>query len=116
MAVPTRSNSARNWRAAAAVLLGLLSVACLPAGVALAHYSDVDLIQAGYAVAPAFLFGVGAVLLARAARRRSERTIGRVGGRRTARTGRLLGILGIYLALAGALSLAVYEILDYLSA
>ena len=116
MAVPTRSNSAWNWRAAAAVLLGLVSVACLPVGVALAHYSDVDLIQAGYAVAPAFVVGVGAVLFARAARRRSERTIGRVGGRRTARIGRLLGILGIYLALAGALSLAVYEILDYLSA
>ena len=84
--------------------------------MAVAHYSDVDLIQAGYAVAPALVFGVGAVLFARAARRRSERTIGRVGGRRTARIGRLLGILGIYLALAGALSLAVYEILDYLSA
>jgi uncharacterized membrane protein YfcA len=116
LAVPTRSNRARNWRAAAAVLLGLVSVASLPVGVALAHYSDVDLIQAGYAVAPAFVAGVGAVLFARAARRRSERTIGRVGGERTARIGRLLGILGIYLALAGALSLAVYEVLDYLSA
>ena len=116
MGVPTRSNRARNWRAAAAVLLGLVSVACLPVGVAVAHYSDVDLIQDGYAVAPAFLIGVGAVLFARAARRRSERTIGRVGGRRSARIGRILGIVGIYLALAGALSLAVYEILDYLSA
>jgi hypothetical protein len=116
LAVPTRSNSARNWRAAAAVVLGLLSVACLPAGVLLAHYSGVDLIQAGYAVPPAFVLGVAAVLAARAARRRSERTIGRVGGGRTARIGRALGILGIYLALAGALSLAVFEVLDYLSA
>ena len=91
-------------------------MACLPAGVALARYSDVDLIQAGYAVAPAFVAGVAAVLFARAARRRTERTIGRVGGERTARIGRVLGVLGIYLALAGALSLAVYEILDYLSA
>jgi hypothetical protein len=88
----------------------------LPVGVALAHYSDVDLIQAGYAVTPAFVLGVAAVLAARAARRRSERTIGRIGGERTARVGRVLGILGIYLALAGALSLAVYELLDYLSA
>ena len=31
-------------------------------------------------------------------------------------TGRVLGLLGIYLALARALSLAVYAILDYLSA
>lgn len=82
----------------------------------IARYSDVDLIQAGYAVAPAFVIGLAALLVARAARRRSERTIGRVGGERTARIGRVLGVLGIYLALAGALSLAVYEILDYLSA
>jgi hypothetical protein len=116
LAVPTRSNRARNWRAAAAVLLGLASVACLPAGVGIARYSDVDLIQAGYAVGPAFVIGLAALLVARAARRRSERTIGRVGGERTARIGRVLGVLGIYLALAGALSLAVYEILDYLSA
>ena len=99
-----------------AILLGLVSIACLPAGVAIAHYSDVDLIQAGYAVAPAFVVGLAALFVARAARRRSERTIGRVGGARAARIGRVLGVLGVYLALAGALSLAVYEILDYLSA
>jgi len=97
-------------------LLGLLSVACLPAALAVAHYSNVELIQAGYAVAPAFLVGVLAVLAARSARRRTERTIGRVGGVRSARVGRIFGLLGIYVAAAGALSLAVYRILDYLSA
>jgi hypothetical protein len=91
-------------------------VACLPAAVAVAHYSNVDLIQAGYAVAPAFVIGFLGLLTARSARRRTERTIGRVGGERTARLGRRLAQLGIYLATAGALSLAVYEILDYLSA
>jgi hypothetical protein len=57
-----------------------------------------------------------ALIAARSARRRTERTIGRVGGVRSARVGRFLGALGIYLALAGAVALAVYYALDYLSA
>jgi len=96
--------------------LGLVSAALVPAAIAVAHYTSVDLIEAGYAVPPALLLGLAAVLSARAARRRTERTIGRVGGVRTARVGRILGALGIYLALAGALSLGVYELLQYLSA
>jgi hypothetical protein len=98
------------------VLLGLLSVACLPVAIGLAHYSDVELITAGWAVPPAFLLGVLALLAARSARRRTERTIGRIGGVRSARVGRLLGALGVYLALVGAVALAVYYTLDYLSA
>jgi hypothetical protein len=98
------------------VLLGLLSVACIPAAIAAAHFTSVDLIQAGYAVPPAFVLGLLAILVARAARRRSERTIGRVGGMRMARVGRILGAVGIYLALAGALALGVYQLLQYLSA
>jgi hypothetical protein len=97
-------------------LLGLLSVACRPAAVAVAQYSNVELLLAGYAVGPAFLVGLLAVLAARSARRRTERTIGRVGGVRTARGGRFLGLLGFYVAAAGAVSRAVYRILDYLSA
>jgi hypothetical protein len=96
--------------------LGLLSVALVPAGIAIAHYTSVRLLDAGYAVPPALLLGIAAVYVARSARRRTERTIGRVGGIRAARVGRWLGGLGIYLALAGALSIGVYELLQYLSA
>jgi hypothetical protein len=113
---PERSSSTRNGRAVAAVALGLLSVACVPAGIGVAHYSNVDLIQAGWAVIPGFVLGSAALWLARRARQRSERTIGRVGGRRTAGVGRFLGAAGVYLALTGALALAIYEVLDYLSA
>jgi hypothetical protein len=94
---------------------GFLSVACVPAAVAVAHYRNIELLKAGWAVAPALLLGVVSVVLARAARRRTERTIGRVGGRRLTRVGRLLGALGIYLALAGAVSVGVYELLNKLS-
>jgi hypothetical protein len=93
----------------------VLSAACVPAGVAVAHYRNIELLKAGWAVIPGLVLGVVSVLLARRARRRTERTIGRIGGRGLTRAGRLLGALGIYLALAGALSVAVYELLNKLS-
>ena len=116
MAFPTRSNSRPNARAWLAVGVGVLAVVVVPAAIAVAHYRGLSLLHAAWAAVPAFLLGVAALLLARAARRRSERTIGRVGGRRVTRIGRLLGALGIYRALAAALSVGVYELLNRLSA
>ena len=57
------------------------------------------------------MLGLVAILLARRARERVERTIGRVGGERVARAGRTLGVLGIVLALAGAIAVGVYLVL-----
>jgi len=116
MAFPTRSSRRPNARAWVSVVLGLLSVAAVPAGVALTHYRDIELLQAGWAVAPGLVLGVASLLLARGARRRTERTIGRVGGRGLTKAGHLLGALGVYLALAAALSVGVYELLNHLSA
>ena len=116
MDVPTRSNRARNWRAFGAVLLGGLAVAAVPAGIAVASYTDVDLIDAGWSAVPAAALGLLALWLGRSARRRTERTIGRVGGARTARIGRFLGALGLYLAAAAALAVGVYYLLEHLSA
>jgi hypothetical protein len=97
-------------------VLGLLSVATVPAAVAFTHYRDVELLDAGWAVPPGFVLGLVTLVLARGARRRTEQTIGRVGGRGTTRLGKWLGGLGMYLALAGALSVGVYELLNHLSA
>jgi hypothetical protein len=116
MAFPTRSNSRPNPRAWLAVVVGLLSVATVPAAIAATHYRDIELLRAGWAAIPAFLLGVAALLLARGASRCTERTIGRVGGRGVTRIGRVLGALGVYLALAAALSVGVYELLNKLSA
>ena len=112
MDVPTRSSRKANWRAWGAVLLGLASVAAVPAAIAYTHYEDVELIRAAWAIAPGILLGLA---LARRARRRTERTIGRVGGVRVTKLGRFLGALGIYVALAAAVSLGVYELLNRLS-
>ena len=116
MVVPTRSSSDPNARAWGSVLLGVLSVACVPAAIAATHYRDIDLVKAGWAVIPGVLLGIASLALARAAKRRTERTIGRVGGRRITRLGRFLGALGIYLGVAGALAVGVYELLNKLSA
>jgi hypothetical protein len=116
MEFPTRSSSRPNARAWGAVVLGVLSVVTVPAAVAVTHYRELELLDAGWAVAPALVLGFASVALARAARRRTERTIGRVGGRGVTRLGRWLGALGIYIALAGALSVGVYELLNQLSA
>src|SRR5215218_7340140 len=70
MDVPTRSNRARNWRALGAVLLGLLAVAAVPAGIAVASYTDFELIDAGWSAAPAAVLGLLALWLGRRARPR----------------------------------------------
>ena len=94
------------------LLVGLLAVAALPAAIALAEFDDrYDLLQAGWAVPVALVLGLVAVLLARRARVRVERTLGRVGGEATARVGRTLGVLAIMLGLSGAIAVGVYLVL-----
>ena len=108
----TRSSRAGNGRARASLLLGLLAVAALPACVAAAEVWDViRLIEASAAIPVAFVLGLAAVLLARGARERIRRTLGRVGGERLAAAGRALGALGIALALSGTVALGFYLLL-----
>jgi hypothetical protein len=76
---------------------------------------DLRLLHAGVAVPVAFVCSLLAILLARRARRNLERTLGRVGGERLGRTGRVLGWIGLYLALIGAASLAVYAYLEFVA-
>jgi hypothetical protein len=88
----------------------------LPAAIAVAETRDeLELVEAGAVVPAGFLFSVLAVWLARRARRGLERTLGRVGGARMARAGRILGWLGIYLALTAAIALGVYAYLEYVA-
>jgi hypothetical protein len=120
MAVRTSSSSAngtrpRNRAAVVSALLGLLAAAAIPVAILVTHVrNDLRLLHAGIAVPVAFAFGVAAVLVSRKARRRLERTLGRAGGAASARAGRILGWLGIYLALIGTISLTVYAVEYYL--
>jgi len=105
----------RNRAAAVSLLLGLLAVAAIPIAILVTHVrNDLRLLHAGVAVPVAFVLGIAAVLVARKARRRLERSLGRAGGAGSARAGRVLGWLGIYLALIGTISLVVYAVEYYL--
>ena len=103
----------RPGRARASVLVGLLAVATLPAAILATRWSrEYELLHAGFAIPLAALLGLLAVALARRARSRLAPTLGHPKGTRTARLGRLLGLLGFLLALTGAGSLAVYWLLS----
>jgi hypothetical protein len=105
---------ARNPRATLSVVAGALSVATLPVAVFLTRYSEAyDLIHASFAIPVGALLGVVALRWAKAGRERTELTLGRVGGQGAARTGRVLGLAGLWLAGAALVALAVYGALEY---
>ncbi len=76
------------------------------------YSTRVELLHAAVGIAPAVVLGLWALMLARGARLRVERTLGRARGLRLARAGRLLGILAVYLALTAALALGVFAVLS----
>ena len=107
---PPRPGSAR-----ASVFVGLLSVATMPVAILATRYSgSYELLHAGFAIPLAVLLGAVAIGLARSALHLDDMRLGRAGGRRLARLGRALGVLGISLAATCAVALAVYGILTYL--
>jgi hypothetical protein len=94
------------------VLLGLVAVVAVPAGVALARQTTgVELIDAAWSVPVAALCGIAALLFVRGARGRIRRTLERAGGRGRIRIGRILGVLGICLALSAGIAVGFYELL-----
>jgi len=101
----------RNGRARSSVVFGLLSLAAIPVALYSTRLKSVDLPQAvGGEAVGGTLLGLIAVVLARGARVKVERTLARV-GEGTARLGKWLGLLGICLGLTAALSLAFYGLL-----
>jgi hypothetical protein len=116
LVVLTRSSNGRPPRPASArlsVLVGLLSIAVLPAAVFATRWSrEYELLHAAAAIPVAAILGLGAILLARRARSRLAPTLGHPRGSRTARVGRWLGWLGFLLALTAAGSVGVYAVLS----
>ena len=106
---------ARNGRAVAAVILGLLSLATMPLAILATRYSEAyELIDAGFAIPVGLVLGLLAIGVARGALRHDDLHLGRAGGRNAARVARGLGVLGIALAATGLVALAVYGLLTYL--
>ena len=104
-----------NGRAVASVVVGVLAVVTMPAAILATRYSEsYDLLHAGFAIPLGLALGALAIGLGRGALRHDDLRLGRAGGRRAARTGRALGVLGIALASTALVSLAVYGLLTYL--
>jgi hypothetical protein len=95
-------------------VLGLLSALTMPVAVLATRYSgSYELLHAAFAIPIGLVLGAVAVALARSARRRDEALLGRAGGLRMARTGSVLGLVGLWLAGAALVAVSVYGLLEY---
>jgi hypothetical protein len=104
--------NARNNRATASVILGLLAVLAIPAGVVLSWYSSkVTLVESSSSAGLAVIFGVYSIVLSRRGLDVFARTIGRSGGVRAARAGKLLGSLGLCMGITAGLAVGFYGLL-----
>ena len=78
----------------------------------LSYYSEtVTLVESSSSAGLAIVFGLGAIALSRHGRWAMARTLGRAGGGRSARTGRLLGWLGLCMGISGGLAVGFYGLL-----
>jgi len=112
----TRSSRARsrNDAARASLACALLGLLIPVAGyVAARQLKNVTIVEGTEATCGSALFGLLAILLARKAQFRIERTLGRVGGAATARAGKLLGLLSLCIGLTAGLALGFYALLNY---
>ena len=112
MDVLTRSSSTRgrNTPARLALVFGLAAVVTLPVAIALTRLSArYELLHAAAAIPLAALLGLLAVVFGR--RGRGTLLALRVGGETTAAIGRALGVLGLCLAAAAAISVGFYWLL-----
>lgn len=105
------SNNGSAW---GALLAGLASAATLPLAIYATRFSDsYELLHAGFAIPLAAALGIVAIALARRARRRNVLLLDRGRGSGLARAGGLLGTVGVCMALAALVALAVYGLLEY---
>ena len=99
------------WGALAA---GAASVATLPVAIYLTRFSDAyELLHAGFAIPLGAALGFLALTLARRASRQRNVLLGRAPRSGAASAGRVLGAIGLCLAAAAVVALAVYGLLEY---
>jgi hypothetical protein len=96
------------------VVSGIASVVSLPLAIYLTRFlAAYELRDAAYGIPVAGGLGILAVVLARKARRLSGLRLGGEQGSGVARLGRALGVVGICMASAGLVALAVFGLLEY---
>lgn len=103
---------ARNPRARASLAVGLAGVAIVPLAIAASRFFDeLTLLCACASAGLAAVLGVYAIVLSRRGRETAQRTLGRSGGESTARVGRWLGWIAIWLAATTGLAVGFYALL-----
>jgi hypothetical protein len=103
---------ARNPRASLSLVVGVVAVAIVPLAIAASQYFDeLTLVESCVSAALAALLGIFAIALARRGRETVQRTLGRSGGEGTARAGKWLGVLALWIAATTGLALAFYALL-----
>jgi hypothetical protein len=96
------------------VACGVASCVTLPVAIYATRFSDsYDLLHSGFAIPVAVGLGLVALALARRADARSRLTLveGESGGVSTA--GRVLGVIGLCLAVSAVVALGVFGLLEY---
>jgi hypothetical protein len=112
LAVRTRSSSAARG-AWASLVAGAASVATLPVAIYLTRFSEAyELLHSGFAIPLAGALAFAALRLAKGALRRD---VLRLDTRPDwpLRAGRVLGLLGLFLAASAVVALGVYVLLEY---
>ncbi len=103
---------ARNPRASASIVVGLIAVSIVPLAIGASEYfEELTLVQSCASAAVAALLGIAAIALARRGRETVQRTLGRSGGEGAARVGRWLGVVALWIAATTGLALAFYGLL-----
>ena len=106
-----RRGSGVAWGSLAA---GAASVATLPVAIYLTRFSDAyELLHAGFAIPLGAALAFLALALARRANRQGNVLLGRAPRSGAATAGRALGAVGLCLAAAAVVALAVYGLLEY---
>jgi len=96
------------------LVTGLASVAALPIAIYLTRFSErYELLHAGFVIPIAGVLGLLAIALAKRSRLRDALRLEGGGRRGVVRAGRVLGVVGVCIALAALVSLAVYGLLEY---
>lgn len=96
------------------VAFGVASCATLPVAIYVTRFSDsYDLLHAGFAIPVAVGLGLLALALARRADARDRLTLREGGSGGVSTAGRVLGVIGLCLAVSGLVALGVYSLLEY---
>jgi hypothetical protein len=104
----------RSGAASGSLAAGVASVATLPVAVYLTRFSDrYELLHASFAIPLAAVLGFVALALARRVDRLRSLRLGSPPRDAGATAGRVLGIVGLCLAAAAVVALAVYGLLEY---